>query len=287
MQCSSCCTGCTSLALLTCAFVGFCLCIAWLVSIRDFVSHTIPLHYHLTLLFPLVTGFLVSLPIWLFTLSPRIMPFFIYTMHDFCFLYHHPPSPKLRNSFSPLGVACGSCYCRRYIVLLVGTLVPERLPTLYCCIFDGLVCLKIYLLLFGVVTICNHSKPSSQAPTGLLHPVKIPCECFELQSMDFITDLLLCGRFNGVYTCVDKLTKFVKIIPISIGEGALLSPQVACLFFEHVVQFFGIPRMVLHDYDAHFTTHFWCCLQEIFGSWVALSSAYHPNLDGLRYFYPK
>ena len=32
--------------------------------------------------------------------------------------------------------------------------------------------------------------------------------------MDFITDRPPCGGFNGIYTCVDKLTKFVKLIPV-------------------------------------------------------------------------
>ena len=63
--------------------------------------------------------------------------------------------------------------------------------------------------------------------------------------MDFITDLPPCGGFNGIYTCIDKLTKFVKLIPVLIGEGALSAPEVACLFFEHVVQLFGIPHVVL------------------------------------------
>ena len=36
-------------------------------------------------------------------------------------------------------------------MLLVGTLVLGRLPMLYCCMFGGLACLKMYLLLFGVV----------------------------------------------------------------------------------------------------------------------------------------
>ena len=53
--------------------------------------------------------------------------------------------------------------------------------------------------------------------------------------MDFITDLPPCGGFNGIYTCVDKLTKFVKLIPISIREAALSAPEVARLFFEHVL----------------------------------------------------
>ena len=60
-------------------------------------------------------------------------------------------SLKLSYWLFPLVVACGSCYCRRCIVLLVGTLVPGRLHMLYCFVFDGLVCLKMCLLLFGVV----------------------------------------------------------------------------------------------------------------------------------------
>ena len=85
--------------------------------------------------------------------------------------------------------------------------------------------------------------------------------------------------FNGIYTCVDKLTKFVKLIPVLIGEGALSAPEVARLFFEHVVQLFGIPHVVLHDRDAHFTAHFWRCLWELLGSRVALLFAYHPQPD--------
>ena len=53
--------------------------------------------------------------------------------------------------------------------------------------------------------------------------------------MGFITDLTPCGGFNGLYTCVDKLTKFVKFIPISIREGALSAPEVAHFFFKHIL----------------------------------------------------
>ena len=98
--------------------------------------------------------------------------------------------------------------------------------------------------------------------------------------MDFITDLTLCGGFNGIYTCVDKLTKFVKLIPVSIWEGALSAPEVACLFFKHVVQLFGIPHLILYGRDARFSANFWRCLWELLGSRVALAWAYHPQLDG-------
>ena len=98
--------------------------------------------------------------------------------------------------------------------------------------------------------------------------------------MDFITDLPRCSGFNGIYTCVDKLTTFVKLIPVSIRKGALSAPAVAHLFFKHAVQLFGIPCVVLHDRDAHFAAHFWRCLWELLGSRVALSLAYHPQSDG-------
>ena len=88
--------------------------------------------------------------------------------------------------------------------------------------------------------------------------------------MDFITYLPPCGGFNGIYTCIDKLTKLVKLIPVSIKEGALSACEVACLFSKYVLQFFGIPPVVLHDCDARFTANFWCCLWELLGSWVAI-----------------
>ena len=99
-------------------------------------------------------------------------------------------------------------------------------------------------------------------------------------SIDFITDLPPCGRFNGLYTCIAKLTKFVKLVPVSIGEGALSAPEIARPFFEHVVRLFGIPHVVLPDHDAHFTAHFCRCLWELLGSPVALSLPYHPQSDG-------
>ena len=132
-------------------------------------------------------------------------------------------------------------------------------------------CLGLYCLLA--------LKPSTQAPTGLPHPVEIPRVCFEVWSMDFITDLPPCSDFNGIYTCVDKVMKYVKLIPVSIGEGALSALEVACLFFKHVVQLFDIPHEILHDRDAHFTAQFWHFLLEFLIYQVNLSLAYHPQLN--------
>ena len=58
--------------------------------------------------------------------------------------------------------------------------------------------------------------------------------------MYFITNLPLYSDFSGIYACIDKLTKFFKIVPVTIGEGALPFFEVVQLFLNHVVYFFGI-----------------------------------------------
>ena len=72
-------------------------------------------------------------------------------------------------------------------------------------------------------------------------------------SMDFITDLPHSGSFNGMFTVVDKLTKWVKLIPIVVGEGELSTFSVAHLFFDHIMHSFGVPYVVLHDWNLRFT----------------------------------
>ena len=124
--------------------------------------------------------------------------------------------------------------------------------------------------------ICQHNKDSTQAPAGLLQPVKVPHARFEVWSMDFITDLPMSNGFNAVFTSVDALTKYTQLTPCFVGEGHLAAPRVARLFFDAVVRFFGCPRKVLHNRDPRFTSNFWCALWRILGVSVALSSAYYP-----------
>ena len=67
-------------------------------------------------------------------------------------------------------------------------------------------------------------------------------------------DLPLSRSFNGVFAVLDKLTKWVKLIPMVVGEGELSTPAVAHLFFNHVGLSFRVPHMVLHDQDPQFTS---------------------------------
>ena len=57
-----------------------------------------------------------------------------------------------------------------------------------------------------------------------------------------------------MFIVVDKLTKWVKLIPIVVGEGELSTLTVAYLFFDHAVHSFGVPHVVLCDQDPRYTS---------------------------------
>ena len=70
--------------------------------------------------------------------------------------------------------------------------------------------------------------------------------------MDFITHLPSSGGFNAVFTCVDRLTKLVRITPCSMGDD-LSAGEVARLFFDRIVRDFGVPVSIVSDRDPRFT----------------------------------
>ena len=78
--------------------------------------------------------------------------------------------------------------------------------------------------------------------------------------MDFITDLPPSSEFYGIYTCFDRLTKFIELLPDEIGDGVLSTTEVACFFFDNIVCFFGIPEVVFYDHSACFIVYLCHCL---------------------------
>ena len=76
-------------------------------------------------------------------------------------------------------------------------------------------------------------------------------------AMDFMVELPEFNGFNALMVIVNKLGKLSRLVPCRAGEGQLTAPQIAKLFFENWVRFFGIPKAVFHDRDARFTAEFW------------------------------
>ena len=96
-------------------------------------------------------------------------------------------------------------------------------------------------------------------------------------SLDFVTDLPLASGCNTIVTVVDRLTKWVTLIPCHMGpDHPLGAEEVASLFFRHIVCRFGLPRSLVHDRDARLTSAFWTSLWRLVGTRTLFSSAHHP-----------
>lgn len=125
---------------------------------------------------------------------------------------------------------------------------------------------------------CITAKAANQKPIGLLQPLPIPTKKYECVTMDFVSHL---GKtkagYDSVLVVVDKLTKTLSLLPTTTEVTA---PQAAQLFFNGVVRYHGLPRVIISDRDPRFTSGFWQSLYSLLGTKLAMSTAFHPETDG-------
>ena len=87
--------------------------------------------------------------------------------------------------------------------------------------------------------LCQKNKARQHKPSGALQPVELPHVPWECCTMDFITQLPRTTRgHDAIFVVVDKLTKYVHIIPTTTDVNAV---GVAELFVDHVFKSHGIP----------------------------------------------
>jgi len=59
------------------------------------------------------------------------------------------------------------------------------------------------------------------------------------------------------------------------------APGLAKLFFDNVFRRFGMPSAIVSDRDVRFTSNFWQALMSHLGTSLKMSTAFHPQTDGL------
>jgi transposase InsO family protein len=99
------------------------------------------------------------------------------------------------------------------------------------------------------------------------------------------------SHFNGLYhwttkdnkkndsimVVVDKLSKETHFILVKSTHKAI---DIANIFMKDIFRLHGIPKMIISDRDAKFTSNFWKYLFTGFGTQLAFSTTYHPQTDG-------
>jgi hypothetical protein len=96
--------------------------------------------------------------------------------------------------------------------------------------------------------------------------------------MDFITDLpRTTGENNSILVVVDKLSKYVHLIPT---VKSITAEETAKLFISHVYRYHGMPRIIISDRDTRFTSGFWRSFCKRLTLDHRYSTAFHPQTDG-------
>ncbi|KJK73746.1 hypothetical protein H634G_10981 [Metarhizium anisopliae BRIP 53293] len=128
--------------------------------------------------------------------------------------------------------------------------------------------------------LCVRTKTSRSAPPGFLQPLPVPFRAWSDISVDYITPLPDCKRFQSVYkhilVIVCRLTKtrhFVATRTLNVDE-------LADAFVSRVYALHGAPDNIVSDRGPQFVSEFWRQLSRRLGISLKHSSAYHPETDG-------
>ena len=125
---------------------------------------------------------------------------------------------------------------------------------------------------------CQRIKAERVKMPGRLEPLDIPEMKWECISMDFVTGLpTVQNGYDSIMVVVDMLTKVSHLIPV---KTTFTTVDIARLFVKEIYRIHGLPRRIISDRDAKFTSKFWTSLFQAIGTQLCFSSAYHPQTDG-------
>jgi hypothetical protein len=102
---------------------------------------------------------------------------------------------------------------------------------------------------------CQHVKFEHIHPTGLLQPFHIPEWKWEIISMYFIIEFpKTIKKHDAIMVVVDKLSKEAHFIPIKCTFKAT---DIANIFSKEIFRLHGLPKTIISDLDAKFTSNLW------------------------------
>ena len=121
-------------------------------------------------------------------------------------------------------------------------------------------------------------KVECKHPNGLLQPISIPEWKWQVISIEFIIGQpRTLKKYDSIMVVVDRLSKVAHFIAVKSTNSA---SQVAQIFIREIVRLHGVPKKIISNRDAKFTSMF---LKELFaslGKKLAFSTTHHLQTDG-------
>ena len=95
-------------------------------------------------------------------------------------------------------------------------------------------------------TVCKQGKSEHIKKPGLLSPLTVPKEAWNMVSMDFISGLPKSKSYDTILVVIDKFGKYGHFIPLAHPFTAL---QVAQVYLDNVYKLHGLPMVIVTDRD--------------------------------------
>lgn len=124
---------------------------------------------------------------------------------------------------------------------------------------------------------CRRSTVWREKKHGLLKPLPVPERIWQEISMDFIGPLPLSEGASSILVIVDRLSKGVILEPC-VAQNA---EYVAKVFLKTFYRRHGIPKTIVSDRGPQFVGDLWKSICNSLGIKRLLSTAFHPQTDGL------
>jgi hypothetical protein len=125
--------------------------------------------------------------------------------------------------------------------------------------------------------ICRQSTPWRDGKHGYLKPLPVPSRTWQHLTVDFITGLPISSGCINLMVVKDRLSKAVTLIPLEKIEA----DDVAWAFVREVYRLHGLPQTITSDRGTQFISDLWGRVCQLLGVQRNLSTAFHPQTDGL------
>ena len=90
--------------------------------------------------------------------------------------------------------------------------------------------------------------------------------------------LLKSNNFDYLLVVIDRLTSQVHLVPTTT---MITARGIVWLIIKEVVRLHGISESIVSEWDTKFTSIFWKELNRLMGSKLLMSTAFHPQTDGV------
>ena len=125
---------------------------------------------------------------------------------------------------------------------------------------------------------CQTTKTSTTKPKGLLHTLPVPTAPWSSIAMDFVGPFPEAHGYDYLLVVICRLTSLVHLIPTVTTARAT---DIAWIYLKEIVRLHGLPDTIVSDRDPKFISKFWRELHRLMGARLLMSTAYHPQTDGM------